>query len=172
MLSLNGEMAVAHDGQSIDLDGTLAGNDIDVNLCVPIRSCEFRVGIAERHMQPRHLLILQQVAAQTGETGQRANSELSGAVPVRRREEVAAHILYHSRVFAAHPGDIPAFDGENNWLLQHTIFAGEEIAQHIAYQHAINSCRRGEDFAFGQVAPFPGFMIASMTGYPLPVLIE
>src|SRR5579859_380949 len=123
MLSLNGEMAVAHDGKPIDLNCTLAGNDIDVNLRVPIRSRKFRVGIAERHMQSRHLLILQQVAAQAGEAGERTNGKLSGAVPIGSREEVAAHILYNTRVFAAHVGDIATLDGEDNRLLQHAIFA-------------------------------------------------
>src|ERR1051326_8321196 len=102
MLSLNGKMAVAHDGQPIDLNGTLAGNDINMNLRVPIRSRKFRVGIAERHVQSRHLLVLQQVAAQSGETGQRTDGKLSGAIPVGSREEVAAYILYHSRVLSAH----------------------------------------------------------------------
>ncbi len=60
---LNGELAVAHNNQTINLDGAFAGNDIDVNFRAPVRSSKFRVRIAEGHVQSWHLFVLQEVAA-------------------------------------------------------------------------------------------------------------
>ena len=54
----DGEFAVAHDDAVIDGDGACGGNDIDVNLRVPVRAGKFWIGVAERNVQAGHLLVL------------------------------------------------------------------------------------------------------------------
>ena len=48
--ALDCKLTVAHDDTSIYFDGTARGNNVHVDVGIPISSCKLRVGVAEGHM--------------------------------------------------------------------------------------------------------------------------
>src|SRR5579885_2395873 len=105
---LKREPAIAHDDATIDLDGAAGWDDIDVNL-----------------------LILQQVAAQLCQAGERADGKFARAVAVGGGEEVIVQFPRQFLVLAADIRDIAAPDGNGNRLLQHAIFVRKVVAEDI-----------------------------------------
>src|ERR1700694_1956733 len=84
---LDGEFAVAHDEAAIYFDSAFARNDIDMDFCMPVSARKFGIRVAEGDMQSRHLFILQEVAYQPLEAGERADSKFARAGAVGCGEE-------------------------------------------------------------------------------------
>src|SRR5262249_27498669 len=92
---LYGEHTIAHDLAPVHLHGAAAGHHIHMHRRMPVRTRELAQRIAERHVKPRHLLVLQDIAGQPPQALQCAESELASPSPVLRAPEVPPQLLHH-----------------------------------------------------------------------------
>src|SRR5579875_7347 len=168
----NRKLTIAHDDTAINLDGAAGGDDINMNLRIPVSPGKLGVGVTEGDVQAGHLLILQQVAGQLFEAGEGADGKFARPIAVGGRKQVVMQFAGQFLVLAADTGDIAAFDSNGNRMLQDTILLREVVAEHIADEHAVDAGGSREDFAFWQVAPFALLVVASVAGNPLPILVK
>ena len=89
---------------------------------MPVSTRKFGIRVAEGDVQPRHLFILQEVAYQPLEAGERANGKFARAVAVGCGEEIVAHLFRQIRVLAGDIGDIAIFDGDGDGLCEYAVF--------------------------------------------------
>jgi len=122
MSVLDGELTITHDDSSIYFDGTTIGDDIYMDLRIPIGTCELWIRVAKGHMETRHLFVLEQIPDQLFEAGECADSKFPGPIAIGHGEEVVAQIFCDRGILAGDFCNIALLYSDDDRLFQDTIF--------------------------------------------------
>src|SRR5260370_27866659 len=145
-----------HDLAPVNPDIELAANHVDVSGRVPVGAGVRAVRIAERNMDARDLLILENVADHIANGNVGADGEFANAVAVFIGVAVIPELLLQGFVCGvSFDKPVVLYANGKRVVAAVAVFLAEIIAYHaIAHKDAVDTERRGESLTAGKIAPF------------------